>query len=142
EFPALLSMAKAYGVTALDKVSGSGTLNVDLRAAGPVQSVQPGDVARDLNGTIGLNLKDVKYSGADMSHELSSIAGLFGVHQGNQGSTTINQLTGNITIKNGVAQTNNTEALLDLGNVGIMGTANLVNQELNLRVSAVMSKEL
>lgn len=142
ELPAFLAMAKAYGVTALDKVSGSGTLNIDLHAVGPVQSLKSGDVARDVNGTIGLNFKDVKYSGADMSHELSNIAGLFGFHQGNQGATTINQMTGTITIKNGIAQTSNTEALLDLGNVGITGTANLVNEELNLRVSAVMSKEL
>ena len=142
ELPAVLSMAKAYGVKALDNVSGSGTLNVDLHATGPVKSINSGDVARDLNGTVGLNFKDIKYTGADIGHELSSIAGVLGVHQGNQGATTINQMTGNIAIKNGIAQTNNIEALMDLGNVGITGTANLVNQELNLRVSAVMSKEL
>ncbi len=77
-----------------------------------------------------------------MSHELSMIAGLVGLHQTNQGATTINQMKGNIAVKNGIAQTNDLEALLDIGNVGITGTANLVNQELNLRVSAVMSKEL
>jgi AsmA protein len=142
ELPALLSMARAYGVKALDNVNGSGTLNVDLHATGPVRSVNSGNVAQDLNGNIGLNLKDVKYTATDMSHELSTIAGIAGLHQGSQGITTINQMTGNIAIKNGVAQTNNVEALLDIGNVGITGTANLVNQELNLRVSAVMSKEL
>lgn len=142
ELPAVLSMAKAYGVKALDNVSGSGTLNVDLHANGPVKSINSGDVARDLNGTVGLNFKDIKYTGADIGHELSSIAGVLGVHEGNQGATTINQMTGNIAVKNGIAQTNNIEALMDLGNVGITGTANLVNQELNLRVSAVMSKEL
>jgi len=142
ELPAVLAMAKAYGVAGFDKVSGSGTMNVDLHATGPVQSLQSNDISRDLNGTVSLNFHDVKYSGADMGHELSSIAGLFGVHQENQGTTTINQLKGNITVKNGVADTNDMEALLDIGNVGITGTANLVNQQLNLRVSAVMSKEL
>lgn len=38
ELPALLSMAKAYGVTALNNVTGQGTLNVDLHAAGPIHS--------------------------------------------------------------------------------------------------------
>src|SRR5579883_739439 len=122
ELPAVLAMAKAYGVTSLDKVSGSGTLNVDLHAAGPVQSLKSNDVARDLNGSIGLNFHDVKYGGADMSHELSMIAGLVGLHQTNQGATTINQMKGNIAVKNGIAQTNDLEALLDIGNVGITGT--------------------
>ena len=36
QLPAILSLAKAYGVTALDKVSGAGTMNLNLRAAGPM----------------------------------------------------------------------------------------------------------
>lgn len=142
DLPGLLSIAKAYGVTALDKVSGAGSLNIDLHASGPVRSVAADELARSLNGMIVLNLQDVRYTGADISHELSSIAGGLGMHQSDQGSTTIDKMTGNIAIKNGIAQTSNTEALLDLGNVGIAGTANLVDQALNLRITAVMSKEL
>src|SRR5215469_12539141 len=51
-------------------------------------------------------------------------------------------MTGEIAIKNGIAQTNNTEALVDIGNVGIAGTANLADKALNLRVTAVLSSEL
>jgi len=51
-------------------------------------------------------------------------------------------MTGNNNVKSGIAQTNNTEALLDIGNVGIAGIANLVNQALNLRITAVLSNEL
>ena len=142
ELPSLLSIAKAYGITALDKVSGSGTLDVDLRAAGPVRSAASSDLARALNGTIGLNFRDVRYSGADISHELTKIAGALGLHENNQGFTNINTMTGNNNVKSGIAQTNNTEALLDIGNVGIAGIANLVNQALNLRITAVLSNEL
>lgn len=142
ELPGLLSMAKAYGVQALNKVSGAGTLNLDLHATGPVRSASSADLARALNGTAALNFHDVHYTGADLSHELTSIAGALGLHESNQGVTNINKLTGDIAVKNGIAQTNNTEALLDIGNVGIAGTANLVNQDLNLRVTAVLSKEL
>jgi AsmA protein len=142
ELPSFLSMAKAYGITALDEVSGSGTLDVDLRAAGPVRSAAYTDLARALNGTIGLNFHDVRYSGADISHELTKIAGALGLHENNQGFTNINKMTGNINVKSGIAQTNNTEALLDIGNVGIAGTANLVNQALNLRITGVLSNEL
>lgn len=142
ELPSLLTIAKAYGITALDNVSGSGTLNLDLHAAGPVRSAASSDLARALNGTIALNFHDVRYSGADISHELTRIAGALGLHENNQGSTNINKMTGDIDVKNGVAQTKNTEALLDIGNVGIAGTANLVDQALNLRITAVLSSEL
>jgi uncharacterized protein involved in outer membrane biogenesis len=33
QLPAILSMAKAYGVNSLDKVNGAGTMNLDLRSA-------------------------------------------------------------------------------------------------------------
>jgi len=50
-------------------------------------------------------------------------------------------MTGNVLVKNGIAQTNNLQALLDLGNLGVAGTANLVTQELNLHATAVLSKD-
>ena len=43
-------------------------------------------------------------------------------------------------VKSGVAQTNNLQALLDIGNVGATGTGNLTSQELNLQLTAVLSK--
>jgi hypothetical protein len=43
-------------------------------------------------------------------------------------------------VKNGIAQTNNLQAQLDIGNVGAVGTANLVDSTLNLRVTAVLSQ--
>jgi hypothetical protein len=80
--------------------------------------------------------------GTDISHELANIAGLLGVHETDQGVTTINQMNGSISIRNGTAETKDIEALLDIGNVGIVGTADLVSQALNLRLAAVLSKEV
>src|ERR1700739_227953 len=65
QLPAILSMAKAYGVTSLEKVSGAGTVNVDLHANGPVKAVSTAEIMRALNGTIDLDLNNVKYSGAN-----------------------------------------------------------------------------
>jgi len=48
-------------------------------------------------------------------------------------------MTGNILVKNGIAQTNNLQAKLDIGNVGAAGTANMVDETLNMRVTAVLS---
>jgi AsmA protein len=143
QLPAILSMAKAYGVTSLDKVNGEGTLNLNMKAAGPVKSLSSNEIMRALNGTADLNFNNVKYSGANISHELSTIAGFLNANAGSQssgGATNISKLTGNIQVRNGVAQTNNLNAVLDIGNVGAAGTANLVDQTLNLRVTAVLSQ--
>jgi AsmA protein len=143
QFPAVLAMAKAYGVTSLDKVSGEGTIKMDMHASGPVKSLASSEIMRALNGTVDLNLKNVKYSGANISKELSSIAGFLNpsaATSSSDGVTNISTLTGNIVVKNGIAQTNNLQAQLDIGNVGAVGTANLVDQTLNLRVTAVLSQ--
>jgi|GEM_PF-4984765 hypothetical protein len=44
-------------------------------------------------------------------------------------------------MKNGVAQTDNLLAQLDIGNVSAMGTADLVSQLLIVRMTAVLSKQ-
>ncbi len=138
--PALLSMAKAYGVTGLDKVSGAGTLNLDLHAAGPVQSLASNAVAKALNGTLVLDFNTVRYTGVDVSHELASIGGFLKSSDNGQGVTNISKITGNIAIKNGIAQTSNLQAVLDIGTVAATGTANLADQTLNLHATAVLNK--
>jgi uncharacterized protein involved in outer membrane biogenesis len=140
--PAIISMAKAYGVTALDKVSGNGNLNLDLHAAGPLSSLNADNIMRAVNGNLDLNFNDVKYTGVDISQQLAGIAGFANkLNQKSQGITNILRMTGNVVVRNGIAQTNNLQALLDIGNVGVVGTSNLVDQALNLRVTAVLSKE-
>src|ERR1700736_2618719 len=138
--PDVLAMAKAYGVTSLDKVSGEGNLSVDLRAAGPVRSLSSNEIMKAVNGTINVNFNNVRYSGVDISHQLLSILGTSKAPQKDQGVTTIQKMTGTIVIKNGIAETNNLQALLDIGNVGATGTANLASQTLNLQLNAVLSK--
>jgi hypothetical protein len=46
ELPAILAMAKAYGVSGLDKLSGAGTLALDMHAAGPLQSITSDEIMR------------------------------------------------------------------------------------------------
>jgi len=142
QLPAILAIGKAYGVTALEKVQGQGTLNLDMHAAGPVQSIASNEIRRALNGSVKLDFNSVKYMGADISHELSSIGGFLKSNQGaGQGYTNISKLTGDILVKSGIAQTNNLQALLDVGNLAAKGTANLVNETLNMRVTAVLTKD-
>ncbi len=142
QLPAILAMAKAYGLTSLDKVNGAGTMNLNLRASGPLKSVNTSEIMRALNGTIKVDFNNVKYSGADINHELASIAGFLNANPTStpaQGVTNILKMTGDINVRNGIAETNNLQAKLDLGNVGAAGTASLVDNTLNMRVTVVLS---
>jgi hypothetical protein len=143
QLPAILSIAKAYGVKSLDKVNGAGTVNLDMRATGPLRSVNATEIMRTLNGTIDLDFNDVKYSGANVSQQLSAIAGFLNASPASQspaGVTNISKMTGKILVKNGIAETNNLQARLDIGNAGAVGTANLADNTLNMRVTAVLSR--
>ena len=141
QLPAILSMAKAWGVTGADKVSGAGLLNLDAYASGPIQGLDTAQMIRALNGTTSLNFNTVRYSGADISHQVAAIAGFLNKsNQADQGFTNISKMTGNIVVKNGVAETSDLQALLDIGNLGVTGTADLATQVLNLRVTAVLTK--
>jgi AsmA protein len=138
--PDLLAMAKAYGVTSLDKVTGQGTLSVDMHAAGSVQSLSSNEMMKAVNGTINVNLNSVRYAGLDISHQILSMIGTSKATQKDQGYTNVQKMTGTIVVKNGIAQTNNLQATLDIGNVGATGTANLASQTLNMQLNAVLSK--
>ncbi len=137
--PDVLAMAKAYGVTSLDKVTGQGNLSVDLHAAGPVANLSSDQLMKALNGNINVNFNNMRYTGIDIGHQLLSMIGSKQPTK-DQGYTNVQKMTGAIAVKSGVAQTNNLQAALDIGNVGAVGTANLVNQTLNLQLTAVLSK--
>jgi hypothetical protein len=141
--PDLLAMAKAYGLQGADKLSGNGVLSLDMHAAGPLASLNADQIIRALNGNMNLNFANVRYSGADIGHQLAALGKFLPSAQALQkdkGFTDILKMTGNILVKNGVAQTNNLQALLDFANVGITGTADMATQALNLDVNAVLNK--
>jgi uncharacterized protein involved in outer membrane biogenesis len=138
--PDILAMAKAYGVSGLDKITGAGNLSLDMHASGPLQSFTSDQLIRALNGNVILNFNAVRYAGVDIAHQLTSLPGFGGAAQKDQGFTNIQKMTGNIVVKNGIAQTNNLQAALDIGNIGATGTANLATQVLNLQANAVLSK--
>ena len=137
--PDVLAMAKAYGVTSLDKVTGAGNLSVDLHAAGPVANLSSDQLMKALNGTINVNFNNMRYTGIDVGHQVLSMIGSKQPTK-DQGYTNVQKMTGAIAVKSGVAQTNNLQATLDIGNVGAVGTANLVSQALNMQLTAVLSK--
>jgi uncharacterized protein involved in outer membrane biogenesis len=96
------------------------------------------DIVPTLNGTLGLNLTNGKLTKIDMLNELSKIGKFSG--GGAKGYTAISQMTGTFNLHNGVAQTGDLKAALDVGTLAGTGTINLVSQDLNMHVTAVLNK--
>jgi len=143
QLPAVLAMAKAYGVKGLDKINGAGVIKLDMHARGPIKSITANEIIKTLNGTVNLNLNNLKYSGADILQQLGSIGGFLNqasTSRAAPGITNISKMTGDILVKNGIAETNNLQAQLDVGSIALAGTANLLDQALNMRATAALSQ--
>jgi hypothetical protein len=131
-------MARAYGAKGLAGINGSGTLNLDIHASGPVRAITSSEFMRLLNGNANVNFSNVRIAGLDVEHEIKSIAGFKKSGQ-DRGGTDIQHLTGHFVVRNGIAQTNDLHALLNMGNVASAGTADLSSHALHLRATAVLS---
>jgi hypothetical protein len=138
--PEIQSIARAYGVTGLDQITGAGALNFDLHASGPLQTLSTTAATRALNGTINLDFSPLKVAGFDTMHELGKLGG-FANSLSDQKATDIVRLIGKIVVKNGVAQTDDLRAQLGAGTLAATGNADLATEALNLKLSAVFSKE-
>jgi AsmA protein len=100
-------------------------------------------IARSLNGSLAINLTNGKLMNVNLLHELASIGKFLGANfDAAQNFTNLAQLTGNFDVKNGVAQTNNLNAVIDGGTLAAAGVVNLADQSLNLHVTTVLKKEL
>jgi len=99
------------------------------------------DMARTLNGTFNLDLTKGRIVGIDMLHELGNVGKfLSGTPASSQPVTNLLKLTGTFNVHNGLAQTNNLQALIEGGSLGATGAVDLVNNALNLHLTAVLSK--
>jgi uncharacterized protein involved in outer membrane biogenesis len=117
-----------------DTVYGSLASNTNATFATPPS----GNIAQTLNGTLALNLTNGRITKLDLLKELSKI-GKFGGHA-DKGYTAISQMSATFNVRDGIAQTNDLKAVLDVGTMAATGTVNLVNQALNLHVTAVLNK--
>ena len=117
-----------------DTVYGTLGANANVTFSTP----QSGDVAQTLNGVIAMNLANGKITKLDLVNELSKI-GKFGGGAA-KGYTAVSQMSGTFNVHSGVAQTNDLKAALDVGTMAANGIVNLVNQDLNMHVTAVLNK--
>jgi len=99
------------------------------------------DIAKSLNGNLSLNLTNGKLAHVDLLNQLANIAKFARGGQA-QPFTNLAKMTGNFNITNGVAATNDLVAQIDGGSLAAQGTANLVNNALNMHMTAVLGKAL
>ncbi len=140
-FAANIKLANVDANKMLSAVSSvKNTLYGTLTAATDVTFATPpsGDIAQTLNGNMTLNLANGKIMKLDLPGELAKIGKFGGVQP--KGYTAISQMSGTFNIKNGVANTNDTKAALDIGTMAANGSINLVSQDLNMHVTAVLNK--
>jgi uncharacterized protein involved in outer membrane biogenesis len=165
----LVKLAEASGMSLSPGMRPSGRLTADLTARGPLTGpavvgtlrvaqlqvsgvvantlqitlnmAPPGaDLVRTLTGRITVNMNDAKLTGVDMKQQLGAIGKFSGASKVGDGATHVSQLSGTFDLKNGVAVTNDLKALTDAGTIAATGTASLVNQGLDMKATAVLSK--
>ena len=99
------------------------------------------DTAKTLNGNVTLNLQNGKIAGVDLLNQLASIGKFLQGSKPAEPFTNIFKLVGDFKITNGVARTDNLNAVIDGGSLAAQGLVNLANQSLDMQVTAVLSKE-
>ncbi len=100
-----------------------------------------GDVARTLDGKVRLDLRQGKINNMDLLYEIASAGKFLAVGRKMKPFTDLAQLSGDVDVNQGVLRTDNLRAVISEGRMAATGTASLVDQSLNLRVMAVLSKE-
>jgi uncharacterized protein involved in outer membrane biogenesis len=98
-------------------------------------------IARTLNGNVSVHLADGKLANMDLLHQLATIGKFGRTARAVEPFTRLIGLNGDFVITNGVARTNNLETVIEDGSLAADGTVDLVDQKLNLRVTAVLSEE-
>ncbi|MBV9611046.1 MAG: AsmA family protein [Acidobacteriaceae bacterium] len=98
------------------------------------------DLARTLNGTLNFAVSNGQLKGINIMNQLAQVGKFLGSAPAqNASGTALRRLGGTFNIVNGVAATNNLVAALDAGSLSGVGSINLVNEGLDMHMTAVLS---
>ena len=100
------------------------------------------DIANALNGSVRFQMTDGKLAGVHLLNEAASIAKVLGFAKAPEPVTNILKLSGTVRIDNGIANTDDLALALDGGSVAAAGSIGLADQQLKLRLTTVLGKEL
>ena len=102
------------------------------------------DLTRTLNGTLNFDVSNGQLRNVNILNELAKIGKFLNSApaQAAGNSTSLRKLAGTLNIVNGVANTNNLAAMLDSGSLSANGALNLVNQGVNMHLTAVIASNI
>ncbi len=122
--------------TAKNTLYGSLAATTNLRFA----LVSSNELPATLNGTVAFDVTNGQLKNVNILNELSKVGKFLGAAPGQGGnSTDLKKLAGTLNIVNGVASTNNLTAALAAGSLAANGTMNLVNQGLDMHMTAALA---
>lgn len=115
-----------------------GSLNADANVSFALDT--GANLAQTLNGTLGFDVVNGRLKNVNILNELSKV-GKFLNNAPSQSTpgTTLQKLAGTFDIRNGVANTNNLTAAMPEGSLSANGVLNLVNEGINMHLTAVLS---
>jgi len=101
------------------------------------------DLARSLNGNLDFQVVNGQLKNINILNEVAKVGKFLNSAPAQSGSgTALHKFAGTLTIKNGVASTNNLTASLDAGSLAASGQLSLVDQGLNMHVNAVLANQI
>ena len=126
--------------TVKNELYGSLNANTNLKFA----VVSSNELAQTLNGTVEFALANGQLKNVNILGEISKVSKFLGsAPASSSGSATaLKQFSGTLNIVNGVASTNNLKAALDSGSMAANGSLNLVNQGLDMHMTASLGSGL
>ena len=101
-----------------------------------------GEIARTLNGDVTFDVANAHIKSSNLLNELAKIGKFVKVPAPGASGTDVKKLSGTLHLVNGTASTDNLVAVLDSGSLSARGSINLVNQALDLRMTAVLANDL
>lgn len=98
-------------------------------------------IARSMNGAISVDIPKGRIPNLDLLNEIGSIARFMAGGEAAAASTDVAAIRGNFHVTGGVARTDDLTATIEGGRIAVSGSANLATQALDLRVTAVLSRD-
>ncbi len=128
---------KALSATTALKNTLYGSLSADSNLSFALASSN--DLARTLNGTVSFNVLDGRLKNINILEEIGKVGKFLGAAGQSGSDTAFKKLAGTLNLKNGVASTDNLVAALNEGSLSGNGVINLVDQGIDMRVTAVLA---
>jgi len=102
------------------------------------------NIARTLNGNFNVNLTNGKLANVDVLYQLANVGKFLstGKNISQHPFTNVAKMTGNFNVRNGIAQTNDLQAVIDGATMSGNGAISMVDNSVNMHVTAVLTKAM